>query len=230
MLAFRNNIKNRFNNHCIISKTIRPDANHIIPQHICDEFEQFKHLKYNTFNGMMMTKSIHYEFDLYQYTFDIFNSTWVDHDHLLIPLLIPNKRQRLMISNYRDQQIKICRQSLPFLWVHYQIYHSVHYQNLTPDSRQRVHKNEYFKIMSQPEFGILLQRSDQETWNRVFIQNPGEILIINYHPSTDKYLIHYRNRAYSNQNWVSGEFIPYQYKNNYHNIMDQKKDPDFKVK
>jgi len=123
MSSFVIDLKKRFNNRCVLSNVITTEANHIIPKFVCSHLG-LDNLIISSYNGLLMTDSLHREFDRYFWALDIHNIIWSDDKSWIsLPIVIrPQTSNNLMINLFQEKLIKVPVQSLSYLWVHYQIF------------------------------------------------------------------------------------------------------------
>lgn len=113
---------------CIITKLneFECDAAHIIPYKICDKYAP--EFIYDIRNGLFLSKNIHALFDKFYWTFDIYDiiydATTGQYASRLI--IYPNHRN-MSINVFKDQYVVIPIENYPFLYTHYQLFISYHY-------------------------------------------------------------------------------------------------------
>ena len=125
---FRQGISTR-DHSCLISKldASECDAGHIIPYTICEKYApQFI---YDRRNGLFMCKNFHTLFDKFYWTFDIYD---LRYDQMTgkysMKLIVIPTHKNLSINQYKDLYVYIPIEIFPFLYTHYQLFISYHYE------------------------------------------------------------------------------------------------------
>lgn len=153
MSSFHSELKLRFNNRCIISNVTTIEANHIIPRYICSILG-LDNIIFNSFNGLLITDSLHREFDHYYWTFDVNNITY-SNDNKWISLSIitkPHYNSNLMIHLFQNNIVSVPIESLAFLWIHYQIFLIF---NFTKFNNNSLLTDKYRELIYSSDFNII---------------------------------------------------------------------------
>lgn len=134
---YRDKIHSKFNRKCIISRTdaIECECSHIVPRNICDKFNL--KFKYHCANGLLLNRNLHSTFDLYLWTFDIFDLKKDNNsnDYIYLSIIIHPNRKNYTVNQYQYENnnnlkyYKIPLKSLPYLYAHYTIFLERNYRN-----------------------------------------------------------------------------------------------------
>lgn len=123
--TFKVEISKFYRNKCVVSKFHTNQKNHIIPRYFCRKYLEFSRLIGNPDNGMLLTDTLHREYDKFIWTLDIYRAQF-DYDRglarLPIVISINHPRKSYMIRTFKDCLVEVKIESIPFLWVNYQIF------------------------------------------------------------------------------------------------------------
>ena len=206
---------------------IECDAAHIVPVMVCEKCNLY--YKYQKFNGLLLCKNLHITFDNFIWTFDVFDIKPVTNDKdmiLICPIIKTNNNYlKYTIHNHKDQYVKIPIKSLPYLYLHYQIFLEVNFKKLKPnisDLYQVYIKTDktYQKLLKKP-------KSIWHIINNNKFDEISTILDKKYDThSIQSYLVLYRYQPFRNKRWI---YIEDEENNihieNYDNYIDLLKNP-----
>ena len=220
MSIFHYELKKRFNNQCILSKITTFEAIHIIPRFICQHLE-YNDLILNSYNGLLMTNTLHAEFDRYYWSFDIYNITYIDDKWITLPIVInPNYRRKLLIHSYKNDRIKVPCESIAFLWVHYQIFLTYNFSKMTQNITEL-----YRDILNSRQFDIIYNNPQMiNTISDNFVPSH----IISARKFKQEFLVIDRYRPIGEMRWLSIDEIDNNLIENYLEYSESLDDPDWK--
>jgi len=203
MQSFKQTLSKRYNNKCIVTRYSTPDGNHIIPQCVCD-YLQLNHIKFNPDNGLLLTPSLHRDFDRYQWAFDVSRAIWQNSsaEWCFVPIVTSPTAKSLMCFSYDNQWVKIKVSSLPYLWINYQIFLTIQFEGLSQYKSFDVFRKyaEYFNTL---EFRTMERYQNYHGWQKTFSSNnQGSPVIIKHSKFDDKFLVVYRNCAWNQPSWL----------------------------
>lgn len=224
-MSFRNQLAKRYHQKCLISRYHyqESDGIHIIPRFISEKLNM-NDLNENPDNGLFMYIAYHRTYDDYIWTFDVYQTQFSDDFKWChLPIIIHPKYKNRSISNYENQLIKINVNSLPYLWVDFQVF-------LWFNFNQYGHK----KGNSLVNYYAQLLNSDQF---KQLIENPLSIIhfknmelpqaIINHRSSTGEYLVIDYHSPWSQRRWLHNDHLSVQLVEQYHSVLEEREDKNY---
>jgi hypothetical protein len=201
---FRNGLANFYGDRCIISGLNTNQKNHIIPRSFSVHYQKYKYLATDCNNGTCLTPTLHTEYDNYYWDFDVYRAK-LNEDGLtcMVPIAISTlsniRSRRLMIMEYRDQWVTVNVNTLPYLWVHYQVFLSVNYHRITEPNLEYQFwlESSYFQNLCQRPLQVLHQVSNNLS---EFVQHEP-LIIIKMRGFGTEFLVISRNHAFTEQHW-----------------------------
>jgi hypothetical protein len=139
---------------CVISGAdiFECDAAHLLPQSICYKLN-LPDLANNGFNGLLLSKNLHWSFDNFVWCFDIFDCIWVDDNWCMLPVITVKNKRNYSINQYAGTHFKVPILSLPYLWLRYEMF--IH-QNYVPGRKSGgnciIETDKYREFMSTMQY------------------------------------------------------------------------------
>ena len=214
---------------CLVTgyDSVQCDAAHIIPQYICYRFS-LQDLVDDIYNGLILTKDLHCNFDKYLWCFDVHGIKWEDEslEWCHIPIIVYPNKKKLTINQYEGQFIKVPVRSLPFLWVDYQVYMMINYQGgkIKEKYQTLLGSDEYLQLLENPRRLAQTGRNANNSAD----QNATPAIIVGKRRFGYEYQVIFRSSAWSLRAWVRVETIPPYLITIYENFNTQSDDPDWK--
>ena len=116
--TFRNLILKFYNKKCPITDEVK--ISNLLDIHILDKSIIPENVYYNTFNGILMKRSLYdNEFCTYKFTFDYKNYKLINNSFINIGIIIHSNSLNLEINKYKYKKIKIPYKTLYFIRHHY---------------------------------------------------------------------------------------------------------------
>lgn len=204
MNAFRNEIVKLYGK-CLITgyNEVECDAAHIIPQTICAKLNLFQFVQ-NTYNGLLLNKTMHATYDRLLWCFDIYDLSPADPNWCYIKLIIPPAKKQLSINEYKDNVYQIPINSLPFLWINYHVFMNNNFMTNVNGKDTNIYKDLlnsdiYQAIAINP--ALLL--------NEDFINNIRQtqdiVAIINKRKFGSQYQVLYQGQPWNNCQWIDND-------------------------
>jgi hypothetical protein len=209
---FRSEIMARDQN-CLITRLDKCecDACHIVPSSICSKYNH--EFQYDKRNGIFLTKSLHTLFDQFYWTFDIYDVNYEKNQYLCKILLSKNNKD-LTINYYKDKSFSIPIECFPFLYVHYQIFVSYHYEpqiDLSSLYREILYEDDVFLYLCQNEIPLdqLLKRQFRQflVEKKIIKIKHKQDYCVNavishtYKSDSNEYLVWWDHLPYSESSW-----------------------------
>jgi hypothetical protein len=234
MTSFQFDLKKRFNNRCVLSNVITIEANHIIPKFVC-ALIGLDHLIVDSYNGLLMTDSLHREFDRYYWALDIHNIVWSNDESIdgsgnksrsgwvSLPILIkPQTSANLMINLFQHKSIRVPIQSLAFLWIHYQIFLTYNFTKFNHSAHLWI---KYRDLINSPQFVNIQNNPLIIDSIRSNVFTPSHI--ISSRNFKNELLVIDRFRPLTEMTWLSFEQVDPLLIEEYLDQQDFKSDPDW---
>jgi len=225
--------------HCAISHTDQHecDAAHIIPQAICYKLS-LPDLAINHYNGILLSKNLHWAFDQYMWCLDVYHPIFDQSDYCTLPIIVRKNRRNFTINPYEGKRIKIPIASLPFFWIRYMIFIHYHYHNTIFKELEA-----YRDPMSSLEFAELTQNPRLlQDWiahggpgglrhNRKRFaetnETPQIAFLIDVKQYKDAYLAVFHYRPWSQAEWIGTGQINENLINQFEMIQEKNQDPSW---
>lgn len=224
--TFKNGLSNWYDNRCIISGYSTNEKNHIIPRSFAINKKKYLFLATDCNNGTCLTPTLHTEYDNYYWDFDVYNARLnPDGITCTVPIIISTmsniSSRDLMIMEYQGQWATINLNTLPYMWVHYQVFLSINYhQNY---NAQMIHaeylfwlESSYFQQICQKPILTLHQAAN----NLLNLVQDDPLLITKTRNFGSEYLVISRNHPFNMQLWFSNIDLDENLVNNYQSKYD----------
>jgi len=207
------------------------DGAHIIPAKICMELNKTQYsglswqaIMQNPDNGLLLCKNLHWSFDGFQWTFDIFDLKIGNHSinqlpKYSLPLIVKDPRLKTTVSlHQRDAEgelvyYQIHPESLPYLLIHYHVYLLVNnHQPTKPSRNQSLMIDLYYRAlqnfkMNLKEFLVHLEQT--RSIDSGFSSSTKVLAgIWDYSAERDEFLVLYWGNAWKDRKWVSRQTLP----------------------
>jgi hypothetical protein len=144
----------------------------------------------------------------------------------MVPIAISTlsniRSRRLMIMEYRDQWVTVNVNTLPYLWVHYQVFLSVNYHRITEPNLEYQFwlESSYFQNLCQRPLQVLHQVSNNLS---EFVQHEP-LIIIKMRGFGTEFLVISRNHAFTEQHWFKNIDLDENLVNRYQSELQRKTD------
>lgn len=242
---FKNGIiRNYGRNSCLITGYQTCEAIHLIPRSICRKYVQFQKHENNPFNGLLITNTLHYEYDHYFWTFDINDQEGTEGDWVELSIAVKPGESNLMIRQFlpgkseQKPRFRIHKRSIPFLYLRYQVW--LNWNFLSPP------KSPCYQFKDEPELFYSFFRITQigqslSKDQSIFVNDIGSIefrdqtnqwVIINHRKFSTKnqYQLVNRDLPFHWDRWASEEDLDSDLLELYWNRFEIADDPDFQPK
>jgi len=200
--TFKLEISRFYRNKCVVSQCSTNQKNHIIPRYFCRNHREFGQLIVNPDNGLLLTDTLHREYDNFLWTFDIYRARF-DYDRGVaqLPIVISphHPRKSYMIRVFSEHWAEVKIESIPFLWVGYQVFltHNFSRCDLEEEYLYFLDSTAFREIQYEPSLAL------EQILNFEF--SPS--LIIRSRNFSQEYLTIDRLKPYDQQKWLSIEEI-----------------------
>tara|TARA_R100001163_G_C5068434_1_gene208707 strand:- start:5231 stop:5971 length:741 start_codon:yes stop_codon:yes gene_type:complete len=216
MNIFRDNLDKIYNSKCIISDYKTSQKNHIIPRFFCKYHKKYANLEYCPNNGLILTDTLHREYDNYIFSFDIYQFKYCDKqgntnkdiEYVEIPIIVASNYQKGnymindLIHNKNIKSVIVKASSISYLWVAYQVFLSKNYLLINNI------KDEYLKYIEHPLFEMLFNVFDPVNPNPDFIIKINEYL----NNSAFQGSVIMKSRNYGGEVLILDRFKPFDFK------------------
>lgn len=227
MGKFQDKVKNIYGFKCAISRKETSESCHLIPRHICHHLQLNNLINYQ-YNGIYLNRCLHNEFDQYFWTFDPHRLEWIDKNWVYLPIVIRPMPQRRSweIEEYRNRTVRIPTKSLPFIWLHYQVFlvHNFTLMNFINNQQQQL----YLNLLNSSEYSLITEDPDRlrrQLANNFFL--PSMIITDRDHFNRTEYLVVDRLRPWTDQYWVPEDELDPRLINEYLELSSLKADPNY---
>lgn len=223
---FKHGLADFYNDRCIVSGFNTNQKNHIIPRSFSTHYPKYKFLATDCNNGTCLTPTLHSEYDNYYWDFDVYRAKPND-DGLTcqVPIVITTlsklASRRLMIMQYSNKWVTVNVNTIPYMWIHYQVFLSVNYHLSIEKCIPTIINTEYNFWLESPYFQELCQNPLQtlhlvSTNHREFITECAShhdishishnihhhpLIIIKTRDFGSEYLVISRNHPFIQQIW-----------------------------
>jgi hypothetical protein len=225
---FKHGLANFYGNCCIISGFHTNQKNHIIPRSFAIHFQKYQYLATDCNNGTCLTPTLHSEYDNYYWDFDVYRAKLNDDGitcqvPIIISTLSKVASRRLMIMQYSNRWVNINVNTIPYMWVHYQVFLSVNYHQVSNPNLEYNFwlESQYFQELCQKPLQILHQVGTNQ---REFIKqydrdiSHESLIIIKVRDFGSEYLVISRNYPFNQQVWFKNTELDIDIINYYQSI------------
>jgi len=224
------------------------DAAHLLPQATCYKLSM-PELANNGYNGILLSKNLHWSLDNFIWCFDIFDCLWIDNDWCMLPVVVVKNKRNYSINQYEGKYFKMPVASIPFLWLRYEMFIL---QNYVPHKRNGSHQSvideteKYREFLSSLQYNELLRNpriiDDWKNnggmgglrWNRNRYASGaedgmgGEIkAVLDIKKYNRSNLVLFKYKPWSQAEWIDSDLIPHDLINNYMIINENECDPEW---
>lgn len=212
MNAFRNEVI-KLHKKCLITgyNEIECDAAHIIPQAICYKLN-LADLANNHYNGILLNKTIHSTYDRFLWCFDIYDIQKVpgSTDWCYLKIILSSARTSLSINEYKENLYMVPINSLPFLWVNYNVFMATNFTTTRDNSNQTNNQNDdiYSELLNSEIYKVInsnpLMLLDQD-----FIDNISQardiVAITGKRKFGTQYQVLYQGQKWADRQWIDND-------------------------
>ena len=262
-MSFRQNLI-KYYRSCLITgiHAAECDGAHIIPVDICEDFittartgHDWSTIKNNPDNGLLLCKNLHWSFDGFFWTFDIFDCKirqTSGQTNYYLPIIISNPLLKSTIKNYQNdfwgqpKYYQVRSQSLPYLFIHYHVFLLLNGRKGNTASRQSLHNlTAYQTAISNLDLDLdsfLARLTETKTLNSKiiednFIFSSAKNLISkskpilsglwDYSSFNDKFLALYWGQRWKDRRWVDRKELPSEACDLFKEYLDDLEDPGY---
>ena len=224
---YKQKVSKLYSNRCVISNLATRECNHIIPRRFSKQISKYDYLQWDHNNLACLSPSLHTEYDEFLWDFDI-NRGEVDFENCIVrvPIIIaPHARnpRRQIFRDYKEgDMISLNLWSLPYLWVHYQVFLTWNYCLKRDDSHFYLFwlESPQFQILSKDPINGLKKLTDNITEDK--------LLIIKSRKYNQEYLLIHRFFPHDVQEWWEASDLPDNLVKEYQSKLDDNCDPDWR--
>jgi len=225
------------------------DGAHLIPQSVCYKLS-LGELAKNPINGIILSKSLHSSFDRNLWCLDPYDIIWESNQShsssqqkfCSLPVIVKKNRLNFSINQYEGKRIQIPIDSLPFIWIRYQLFIGRNYEihtnyNELEFFRKHISSIQYIQLVKNPTLlhDWLLKGGPGGLRDnrRRFASHPDLkkekqihcLLDHQNHNHTFLALFHYK--PWKDSIWIKGDKIPENLVRQYQVLCEKSGDPDW---